>query len=165
MPEAVSAEEQIVLESSEDTEHETIGVPSELTSEETTAFGAPAVKPALIASGTMAEPNPHRAARATAAVLAVVFLLTTLGASFVALKQRDSSLQWRQNDQRALALSATLETRNGQLSRSLAQVNGSITSLNSQNARLNGQIKSLHAQLAAANKAKANTSREACSAS
>jgi hypothetical protein len=99
----------------------------------------------------------RKTSRAVVAVLAVVFLLTTLGAGFVAVKQHSSSLQWRQRDQKVLALSASLVARNGELSRNLAQVNGSIASLNSQTSRLNHQIKSLQTQLAAAKQAKAKT--------
>jgi chromosome segregation ATPase len=106
-------------------------------------------------------PNPGettkhrgRTSRVVLSVLAVVFLLTTLGGGFFALKQRDSSLQWRHRDEEALALSASLVTRNGELSRTLAQVNGSIASLNSQTSRLNNQVKSLQTQLVAAKQAK-----------
>jgi hypothetical protein len=119
----------------------------------------PSPDPAFTGQAGLGETTKsrRRTSRAILAVLAAALLVTTLGAGFVAVKQHDSSLQWRQRDQEAAALTASLVTRNGELSRNLAHVNGSVTSLNSQTSRLNNEIKSLQTQLSAAKQAQVKT--------
>ena len=119
----------------------------------------PSPDPAFTGQAGLGETTEsrRRTSRAILAVLAAALLVTTLGAGFVAVKQHDSSLQWRQRDQEAAALTASLVTRNGELSRNLANVNGSVTSLNSQTSRLNNEIKSLQTQLSAAKQAQVKT--------
>ena len=163
-PEPSSADQQSDIETPANNEQADLSSAPELRLGQAPTVSVLAVRdrasdPAFHDSARTGETTKSRrkTSRAVVAVLAVVFLLTTLGAGFVAVKQHNSSLQWRQRDQKALALSASLVARNGELSRNLAQVNGSIASLNSQTSRLNHQIKSLQTQLAAAKQAKAKT--------
>ncbi len=96
-----------------------------------------------------------RVSRAFLAAAAAVFFIATLGAGFVAMKQTQSTNQWRQRDQQELALSLSLSTHGGVLSRNLAAAQGAIASLESRTSRLNQQVKSLQSQLAAAKQARA----------
>ncbi|MGD0983935.1 MAG: hypothetical protein ABSA65_08980 [Acidimicrobiales bacterium] len=83
-------------------------------------------------------------------VLALVFLLTTLGTGFVALNQSSSARQWRQYDHSAAAFDLSLSTRNGVLTRDLASARAEVTILKSQTSALTGQVKSLQNQLSSA---------------
>ncbi len=81
------------------------------------------------------------------AILALVFLLTTLGTGFVAVRQNAATRQWRQYDHSAVAFDLSLSTRNAVLTRDLASVRANIAILKSQNAELTGQVKNLQAKL------------------
>jgi hypothetical protein len=91
----------------------------------------------------------RRRSPAVVAILAAVFLVAALGAGFVAVKQTTASRQWRQRDQKEVALNHGLSTRDGVLSNDLTSTHAAITFLNSQTSKLNGQVKSLQTQLSA----------------
>jgi hypothetical protein len=80
-------------------------------------------------------------------ILALVFLLTTLGTGFVAIRQNSAARQWRQYDHSAVAFALSLSTRNAVLTRDLASVRANIAILSSQKAELTGQVKNLQEKL------------------
>ncbi len=113
-------------------------------------YSASSEVPAFSSSTTMSagtKPRRDRFSPRVVGVLALVFLLTTLAAGFIALKQSSSARQWRQYDHSAAAFDLSLSTRNGVLARELATARATIAS---QNSALNGQIKSLEIQLSSA---------------
>ena len=96
-----------------------------------------------------------RVSRAFLTAAAAVFFIATLGAGFLAMKQTQSTNQWRQRDQQELALSLSLSTHGGVLSKNLVAAQAAIASLDARASGLNQQVRSLQSQLAAAKQAKA----------
>ena len=87
--------------------------------------------------------GPRARLKVLVAVLAVVLLVATLGAGFVALKQNRAANQWRQKDQNELALNQAFSARITTLSTELASVDGDASTLHAQTSALNRQIASL----------------------
>ena len=96
-----------------------------------------------------------RVSRAFLTAAAAVFFIATLGAGFLAMKQTQSTNQWRQRDQQELALSLSLSTHGGVLSKNLVAAQAAIASLDARASGLNQQVRSLQSQLAAAKQVKA----------